>query len=190
MVKILESTTDITEFNDKYFPRVDLSNSRYKKYKYRGHMFAYDTKDKLVLYLFKDDEELETLGDDTPWRELDARGLTPENWRDKAERNSYLDGWIENVSDEADSLAQDFIDNELPYYQNESAEPDNISNYKVKIFLPYYEDDEDMCYVSTTVEASSEDEARKLGQKYIKGKKTSKNSKIWKDARIDSIEKV
>lgn len=66
----------------------------------------------------------------------------------------------------------------------------DISKYKISIYLPYYEDDSDMCHTSTTVEAESEDEARKLGQKYIKSKKTSKNSKAWKDARIDSIEEV
>lgn len=189
MIKILEKVLepDIIELNDKYFPRVDLSDSRYKKYKYKGHMFAYDTKYNIVLKLFKDDAELEILGNDTPWRELDTIGLSFDNWKDKVERNSYLDEWIQSTSD---YLVQDFIDSELPYYQNESVEPDNISNYKVKIFLPYYEDDEDMCYVSTTVEASSEDEARKLGQKYIKSKKTSMNSKAWKDARIDNIEKI
>lgn len=66
----------------------------------------------------------------------------------------------------------------------------DISKYKISIYLPYYEDDPDMCYTSTTVEAESEDEARKLGQRYIKSKKTSMNSKAWKDARIDNIKKI
>lgn len=81
------------------------------------------------------------------------------------------------------------LEDDKHYFDNEYIDRE-IRYYRVNIFLPYYDGEEDMSHTYTTVEAISEDQARQLGQKYIKGKKTSKNGKIWKDAIIDSIEEI
>ena len=112
------------QFNDRYFPRVDLSDTaRYKYYKRGKNEFAYDTQKARLIYLFKDDEEVEELGiEDAPYRELDSVGLSREHWNDREARNEYIDGYLGDLNAEASWLAQDFIDNELPYYQQESLE--------------------------------------------------------------------
>ena len=107
------------KFNDKYFPRVDIQDkSRYQYYRYKGHDFAYDRKDNLVIQLFKDQDEKDALGQAAPYRELSAVGLRAENWRAVSTRNEYLDEWIAEQDLEAEQLTHDFIRNELPYYQN------------------------------------------------------------------------
>ena len=82
-----------TSFNDKYFPRVDLSNPRYSYYHYKGKDFAYDNQKKLVLLIYQDDEE----GEDAPWREVDAIGLAPENWKNREARKEYLDEYCDDI---------------------------------------------------------------------------------------------
>lgn len=81
------------EFNDKYFPRVDIKDREryYPIYKYKNREFTYDKKDKLVIVLFKDDEEITNMGKTkAPWREMEAVGLREENWKNKAARDEYL----------------------------------------------------------------------------------------------------
>lgn len=108
---------DTMVFNDKYFPRVDLSDKlRYAYYKFKGKEFAYDFQDNLVILLFKDDEEVEALGADAPYRELDAAGLRQSYWRRKSVRDEYLTEWSADIDAESSWLAEDFIQNELPYY--------------------------------------------------------------------------
>ena len=105
-----------TEFNDKYFPRVDLS--KYIYYKHGDNEYAYDMTNALLIDLFKDDDEVAHFGKkDAPYRELDAIGLSRETWNDKAERDEMLSQYEFNKNEEASYLAQDFINNELPYYQ-------------------------------------------------------------------------
>lgn len=92
---------------------VDISNkSRYDYYKYKGEDFAYDKKDCLVIRLYKED--------DGTFTEITSVGLRPENWKNKAVRNEYLDEWIEEMSYEAQSYADDFLKYELPYLRNDS----------------------------------------------------------------------
>ena len=119
-----------TALNDKYFPRVDINNtSRYDTAEFEDKFFAYDKKNNVLIYLFKDDEEVSEMGwDNAPWRELDSAGLSSDNWNDEEARNDYLDQYTFDLDSEASYLAQDFIDNELPYYQNknESLNEDDI----------------------------------------------------------------
>ena len=109
-----------TAFNDKYFPRVDINNtSRYDTAEFKDKFFAYDKKDNILIYLFKDDEEVSEMGwDNAPWRELDSAGLSSDNWNDEEARNDYLHQYNFDLDSESSYLIQDFIDNELPYYQN------------------------------------------------------------------------
>jgi len=96
--------TDL-EFDDRYFPRVDLKkNSRYQYYKYQGKDFAYDFKDCLVLYIYKDEDGI--------WRELDSVGLRKENWKNKEIRDEYLAEYCFDIDEECayemDSIAKEF----------------------------------------------------------------------------------
>lgn len=111
-----------TAFNDKYFPRVDINNtSRYDTAEFKDKFFAYDKKNNVLIYLFKDDEEVSEMGwDNAPWRELDSAGLSSDNWNDEEARNDYLYQYNFDLDSESSYLAQDFIDNELPYYQNKN----------------------------------------------------------------------
>lgn len=108
------------EFNDKYFPRVDIEDkSRYDYVNYKGRDFAYDKKNSMLIYLFKDDEEVADVGqDNAPWREIDAVRLSSDNWNNKEYRNDYLQAYIFDLDSESSYLAQDFIQNELPLYQS------------------------------------------------------------------------
>lgn len=97
---------DIDPLKDKYSPRVDITDkSRYDYYRYKGRDFAYDKKDALVLYLYKDEEE----GDDAPFRELDAVGLSREHWKNRESRNEYLNEYIYDLEAEAEQLVDDFM---------------------------------------------------------------------------------
>lgn len=107
-----------TEFNDKYFPRVDLNDDNIHYYKLDGSEYAYDMKNAVVMFLFKDEDEVEHFGiEDAPYRVLDTVGLSRDNWNDKPERDEYLRGYKQDLDSETSYLVQDFIQNELPYYQ-------------------------------------------------------------------------
>lgn len=109
-----------TEFNDKYFPRVDLNDSNIHYYKLDNDEFAYDMKNAVVMFLFKDGDEVEHFGvDKAPYRVLDTVGLSRDSWNDKPERDEYLRGYKQDLDDEASYLVQDFIKNELPMYQKD-----------------------------------------------------------------------
>lgn len=109
------------EFNDKYFPRVNTKDtSRYDYVQHKGKDFAYDKKNNVLIYLFKDAEEIEKWGEDkAPWRELDSVGLRAENWNDAEMRTEYLDEYCSDFDEESSYLVQDFIQNELPYYKEQ-----------------------------------------------------------------------
>ena len=107
-----------TEFNDKYFPRVDLNDDNIHYYKLDGSEYAYDMKNAVVMFLFKDEDEVEHFGiKDAPYRVLDTVGLSRDNWNDKPERDEYLRGYKQDLDSETSYLVRDFIQNELPYYQ-------------------------------------------------------------------------
>ena len=113
---------DVVKMNDKYFPRIDISDTaRYDYVKHGGRDFAYDKKDNILHYLFKDEEEIDVMGgiENVPFRSLDAAGLSLDSWTDTDVRDEYLDGYANDLDDEASYLAQDFIKNELPYLQQQ-----------------------------------------------------------------------
>ena len=175
---------DPTEFNDKYFPRVDLSNkARYKYYKYKGKEFAYDTQDAVVIYLFRDDDEIETLGNKAPYREMDAVGLSRNNWRNKEVRNEYLDEYLYDLDSYASYAADEFVKNELPLYQKESAdiveedeeiveigdEDDILDDLEINEYVISYQytpDEDHSMTGEVTLMATSEDEAEGEFYKY------------------------
>ena len=121
--KIKTEDVSATEFNDRYFPRVDLTNKqRYDFYKYRGKEFAYDKDEALVILLFRDTDEE---GEDAPWREMDAVGLSKDNWKNKDVRDEYLDTYINERDEEFAYMVDDFVENELPNLQkNQSIDED------------------------------------------------------------------
>ncbi len=109
-----------TEFNDKYFPRVDLNDSNIHYYKLDNDEYAYDMKNAVVMFLFKDEDEVEHFGiDKAPYRVLDTAGLSRDNWNDRAERDEYLRGYKQDLDNETSYLVQDFIQNELPMYKKD-----------------------------------------------------------------------
>lgn len=125
---------DVIKMNDKYFPVVDINDtSRYDYVEYKGKQLAYDKKDHVLHYLFKDEEEIELLGgeDQAPFRSIDAVGLSLDSWNDKEERDSYLQGYSDDMDDEASYLMQDFIENELPYYKEQGL-VDSLATDKVE----------------------------------------------------------
>lgn len=98
---------DHVDFNDKYFPRVDTKDREryYPIYKYNGKEFTYDKKDKLVIFLFKDDEEIENMGKTkAPWREMETAGLREENWKNKEARDEYLYEFCFDLDSETEEL--------------------------------------------------------------------------------------
>lgn len=121
--KIKTEDVSATEFNDRYFPRIDLTNKqRYDFYKYRGKEFAYDKDEALVILLFRDTDEE---GEDAPWREMDAVGLSKDNWKNKDARDGYLDTYIDERDEEFAYMMDDFVENELPNLQkNQSIDED------------------------------------------------------------------
>lgn len=106
------------KFLDKYFRTVDIfDKSRFAYMKYRGKHIAYDKNRNVVLILFKDSDELAALGKNCPYRVLHSVGLSVDNWKDPRARKEYLDMYIDDYEEESNYLAQDFIQNELPLYQ-------------------------------------------------------------------------
>lgn len=117
-IKEVDESLDMN-FNDRYFPRVDINDKeRYDYVKHNDKDFAYDKQDNMLIYLFQDDDELSELGDKAPWRTLDTVGLHKNSWDDEEERKAYLDNYNDDLDSEASYLANDFIKNELPFYQN------------------------------------------------------------------------
>lgn len=116
VVKTTKLTEADAQFNDKYFPRVDITDkARYKFYKYKGHNFVYDVNDALLIEVFQDEDEVAELGDEAPWRELDAVGLRNSNWMDKEARDDYID---EYLMDQMDALSM--ATNDLAFEFGES----------------------------------------------------------------------
>lgn len=107
VAKAAKLTEADAQFNNKYFPRVDITDKeRYTFYKYKGHNFVYDMDDALLIEVFQDEDEVAELGDEAPWRELDAVGLRNSNWMDKETRDEYIDEYLMNQMD-ALSMATD-----------------------------------------------------------------------------------
>lgn len=75
------------EFLDKYNPIVDITNKkRYTYKKYDNKEFVYDNENALLIWVYKDEDEIKELGKaNTPYRELDAIGLSRDNWEESPE---------------------------------------------------------------------------------------------------------
>lgn len=176
-------TFDPTEFNDEYFPRVDLSNkSRYKYYKYKGKEFAYDMDNALVIQLFRDDDEIAEMGNKAPYRELDAVGLSRSNWKNKEVRNEYLDEYIYDMDSYSSYAASEFVKNELPLYQKSEGrvvedddivdidtEEDIVDDTEINEYVISYQytpDEDHSMTGELTIMATSEDEAEEEFYKY------------------------
>lgn len=141
-----------TEFNDKYFPRVDLNDDNIHYYKLDDSEYAYDMKNAVVMFLFKDEDEVEHFGvDEAPYRVLDTVGLSRDNWNDKPERDEYLRGYKQDLDSETSYLVRDFIQNELPYYQKELSESIYSNQYAHLGKFEVDDDDDDLINSSNAV---------------------------------------
>lgn len=78
-------------------------------YKIAGKWFRYNYKYSEVEYITHASNEF------GPIEVITSVGLSKDNWENKKARNEYLQGWAEELDAEANSLADDFIKNELPY---------------------------------------------------------------------------
>ena len=123
VVKTTKLTEADAQFNDKYFPRVDITDKeRYTFYKYKGHNFVYDMDDALLIEVFQDEDEVAELGDEAPWRELDAVGLRNSNWMDKEARDEYID---EYLMDQMDALSMATADLAFEFGESKKIVEDN-----------------------------------------------------------------
>jgi hypothetical protein len=77
--------------------------------KVNGKWFRYNYKYSEVEYITHASNEF------GPIEVVTSVGLNKDTWNDKQARNEYLQGWAEELEAEANSLADDFIKNELPY---------------------------------------------------------------------------
>lgn len=117
------------DFNDKYFPRVDITDTTtYDIYDYKNHKFAYDKTKSLLIDLFQDEDEVTEMGDDAPWRELDAVGLSRDHW--DHDRDEYLDEYISDQDNEAESLVQNFMEYEFDDYYKDVSESLELTEYE------------------------------------------------------------
>ena len=82
-------------FENKYFPIVNPD----KIYKVGTKYFWYDADRALLHLIYKDEDELLLKGQqDTPWRSLDAVGLSRENWAN--DKESYLGNYADDLDEE------------------------------------------------------------------------------------------
>lgn len=170
-----------TAFNDKYFPRVDINNtSRYDTAEFKNKFFAYDKKNNVLIYLFKDDEEVSEMGwDKAPWRELDSAGLSSDNWNDKESREDYLHAYTFDLDSESSYLVQDFIDNELPYYQSKNESVTDPRYYKMVEYN--YDGDDISNYLGhVRVRTNSDKVALRAAEKYAMSKHPEDNPRHFK----------
>lgn len=172
-MNIITEELSTEEFNDEYFPRIDLSNkARFEYFKYKGKDFAYDKDRSVVIYLFKDEDELEELGNNAPWRKLDSVGLNIENWKNKVSREEYLDEYILDLEEEDAILLNDFIKNELHLYNTENniEEAFNTKTFELEFTV-------DGTKSSQQINAMSMQAAEDLIKKQYEGKNIIFNSK-------------
>lgn len=171
------------KFNDRYFPRVDLSNkSRYKYYKYGKRDFAYDTKDCLVLYIVKEPDMPDENGN-LVWREIDAIGMRPENWKNKEARDEYLQEYTFNLDDMASSFIENVKSNTHKRVAEEFYDDGIPSKYTVS--YKYMTDTDEELTGEIEVPARSKDEAEAEFKKHFTDSYT-----ILDIVRTDDLEVV
>ena len=94
-----------------------------KIYKFRKKSFRYDYDNGLVSVVYKADEEM--YKDNEEWQEKYGKdlwdidkdgyiesstvGLMRENWDNKEVRDEYLSMWVDELKEEAEYLAQEFL---------------------------------------------------------------------------------
>lgn len=102
--------------------------------KVSGKLFRYDFDHSVVEYIIKADAE--TISEENEWKRkygsqlygvgadgyivLASAGLRKENWTNTAARKEYLSEWADELSEEENCLAEDFVKNELPYLKEET----------------------------------------------------------------------
>ena len=102
--------------------------------KVSGKLFRYDFDHSVVEYIIKADAE--TIDAEIEWEQkhgsqlygvgadgcivLASAGLRKENWTNTAARKEYLSEWADELSEEENCLAEDFVKNELPYLKEET----------------------------------------------------------------------
>lgn len=105
-----------------------------KPVKVSGKLFRYDFDRSVVEFIVKADAE--TISEENDWKQkhgsalfgIDAEGyivcstagLNAANWKDTAARKEYLSEWANELEEEAISLAENFVKNELPYLKEET----------------------------------------------------------------------
>ena len=102
--------------------------------KVSGKLFRYDFDRSVVEYIIKADAE--TISEENEWKQkhgsplfgIDAEGyivcstagLNAANWKDTAARKEYLSEWANELEEEANRLAEDFVKNEIQYLKEET----------------------------------------------------------------------
>lgn len=97
-------------------------------------LFRYDFDRSVVEYIIKADAE--TIREENEWKQkhgsplfgIDAdgyivcstAGLNVSNWKDTDARGEYLSGWANELAEEANCLAEDFVKYELPGLMKEA----------------------------------------------------------------------
>ncbi len=102
--------------------------------KVSGKLFRYDFDRSVVEYIQKAtasqiDEEIEWeqkhgsqlygIGADG-YIVLSSAGLNATNWKDAAARKEYLTEWADELEEESNRLAEDFVRNEIQYLKEET----------------------------------------------------------------------
>lgn len=99
-------------------------------YKRGGKCFRYDFERCVVQHVYKAGKE--ELADNAEWMAKygkplwdidesgymvgDSVGLRPENWKNKAARDEYLDEWLFDMAEEFAYESEMFVKYELPHY--------------------------------------------------------------------------
>lgn len=102
--------------------------------KVSGKLFRYDFDRSVVEYIIKADAE--TIREENEWKQkhgsplfgIDAEGyivcstagLNTGYWHDADIRREYLSAWANELEEEANCLAEDFVKNEIQYLKEET----------------------------------------------------------------------
>lgn len=110
---ITEDSDYMSTFNDKYFPKIDIKGKKvYRASNNKDHMYIYDDRSSILIRIFKDPDEIETLGKtQAPWRELESYGLSKDNWEESPQY--WVDYMDYTMEEETNSMVNDFLRYEL-----------------------------------------------------------------------------
>ena len=99
-------------------------------YRLHGKLFRYNFSGSTVEYIAKATPQ--EVADEREWAEthsgfpllgigtdgyivIDTIGMSRENWADTEARDAYLTAWAEDLDEETQRLAEEFVRYELPY---------------------------------------------------------------------------